>query len=146
MRRSALVVAFLCSPVAVAVVACDRGEARTKAKEPAPVPELSVPELAAQLGAHGARPVDANGTKLRQDVGVIPGAILLSDYETFTAQELPADRAEPLVFYCANVQCGASHEAARKAQFFGYTNVKVLPAGILGWSGSGQRVERVESL
>ena len=104
--------------------------------------EVSVDELALALGA-GARAVDVNGTKLRTDVGVIPGAVLLSDYETFASTELPADKTQPLVFYCANLQCGASHEAASKALAYGYRDVKVLPAGILGWAEAGQRVDKL---
>lgn len=123
------------------VTACDRAHEKPSAQA-AELPTISVDELATRLPDKKVHPVDANGDKTRKDVGFIPGAILLTDYETYAASELPADRAEPLVFYCANEQCGASHDAARKAVALGYKDVKVLPAGILGWSKS-QRVEKL---
>jgi len=123
-----------------AVAACDRGSAPA-AKAVAELPTLSVEQLASQLPGK-TRPVDANGDRTRKDIGFIPGAILLSDYETYAASELPADHGEPLVFYCANEQCDASHEAAKKAVALGYRDVKVLPAGIIGWSKS-QRVDKL---
>ena len=51
-----------------------------------------------------------------------------------TESELPADKGKPLVFYCANTHCGASHTAAEKARLAGYTNVKFLPEGIAAGS------------
>src|SRR5688572_12383878 len=69
---------------------------------------VSVAELDALLAKNACTPVDANGPETRKNRGVIPGAIRLTDYETFAAAELPADKARPLVFYCANEQCGAS--------------------------------------
>lgn len=121
--------------------ACDKAPAK-KAGAAAELPTVTVDQLASELPAKKAQPVDANGDKTRKDIGFIPGAILLTDYETYAASELPAAHDTPLVFYCANEQCGASHEAARKAVALGYKDVKVLPAGILGWSKS-QRVEKL---
>jgi len=104
-------------------------------------PQVTIDELAGMLERGAATPVDANGPSLRNSVGVIPGAVLLTDYETYRTDELPADRARPLVFYCANQQCGASHTAAEKAIAAGYAHVNVLPAGILGWSDAGRPVD-----
>jgi rhodanese-related sulfurtransferase len=87
--------------------------------------------------------VDANSPATRKRLGTVPGAVLLSDYETFQASELPADKTKALVFYCANEQCGASHEAAARALTAGYTNVKVMPAGILGWVKAGKKVAAI---
>ncbi|MEZ4404509.1 MAG: rhodanese-like domain-containing protein [Kofleriaceae bacterium] len=125
----------------LSVAACSKDAAKPATK-PA-VAEVTVEQLAKDLAAKAAHPVDANGTKTRTDVGYIPGAVLLTDYETYAASELPADKAEPLVFYCANEQCGASHEAAKKAVALGYQHVQVLPAGIMGWTEAGQRVEKL---
>lgn len=130
MRRILLALVLVSS-----AAACDRAD-KKPASHAAELPTISVEELAAKLPEKAARAVDANGDKTRKDFGIIPGAILLTDYETYAASELPADRGQPLVFYCANEQCGASHEAAAKAVALGYKNVKVLPAGILGWSKS----------
>ena len=106
----------------------------------APIPTISVDELEARLARGDCRAVDANGDATRRRLGVIPGAVLLSDYETFIPpRELPADRSAGLVFYCANEHCGASEEAAARAITAGYTDVKVLPAGILGWKQAGKQ-------
>lgn len=109
------------------------------------IAEVSVDELDRQLAASAAQAVDANGNITRQRVGTIPGAVLLSDYEAFAISELPADKAKPLVFYCANEHCGASHEAAKRARFAGYQDVKVLPAGIAGWAKAGKAVVKQPS-
>src|SRR5690606_15008326 len=103
----------------------------------------SIAELDQLLANQGAVPVDANGDPLRKKMGVIPGAVLLTDYETFLPSELPADKSRPLVFYCANTHCGASHEAADKARIAGYTDVKVLPDGIAGWVQAGKQVQSI---
>lgn len=82
--------------------------------------------------------VDANGAETRSKFGVIPGAVLLTSYAEYNpALELPATKDQKLVFYCANTQCQASHEAAKKALGAGYTNVAVLPDGIMGWKKAG---------
>ncbi len=103
--------------------------------------EVSVAELDAMIAKGACTPVDANGDVTRKKRGVIPGAVRLSDYETYAASELPADKARALVFYCANEQCGASHTAAEKALLAGYRDVRVLPAGIFGWIDAGKTVE-----
>jgi hypothetical protein len=54
------------------------------------------------LAAKEATPVDCNGDRTRKKLGVIPGAILVSDEESFAASELPADKNTKLVFYCAD--------------------------------------------
>lgn len=104
---------------------------------------LSVDELAAKLARGECRAVDANGDATRKRLGVIPGAVLLSDYETFLPSELPADKSKGLVFYCSNEHCGASEEAAARALTAGYTDVKVLPAGIVGWAKAGQQTAKL---
>jgi rhodanese-related sulfurtransferase len=105
--------------------------------------ELTVDELDRQLASGACQAVDANGDMTRQRMGTIPGAVLLSDYEAFALSELPANKERPLVFYCANEYCGASHEAAKRARMAGYTKVKVLPAGIAGWVHSGKTVAKL---
>jgi rhodanese-related sulfurtransferase len=107
------------------------------------LPTVTVDELDAQLATSAVQPVDANGQQTRAKMGVIPGAVLLTDSEEFQPSELPADKSKPLVFYCANTSCGASHEAARKAITAGYQNVKVLPDGIAGWVKAGKKVTTI---
>lgn len=109
----------------------------------AKLPTVTVDELDSSLAKSEAQPVDANGDQTRKKMGVIPGAVLLTDSEDFKPSELPADKSRPLVFYCANTSCGASHHAAEKAITAGYTNVKVLPDGIAGWVKAGKKVQNI---
>lgn len=129
----------------VATAACSNGKSKLDpalASEQASVPTITVDELDRKLAAGECQAVDANGPGTRKKLGVIPGAVLLSDYEGFQPAELPADKSKGLVFYCANQQCGASHAAAEKAITAGYTNVKVLPAGIAGWRQAGKPTQQ----
>jgi len=130
------------------VVAMGLGMVGCKNDAPRAVPaaadragEVSIDEFAASIASGACTPVDANGEPTRKKFGVIPGAVLLTDYETYTAAELPSDKSKQLVFYCANEQCGASHKAAQKAIVAGYTNVRVLPAGVLGWKNAGKQLQ-----
>ncbi len=132
--------------IAIAATGCAKktdGEASSQTE--AKVPTVTVDELDTMLAKNECQPVDANGQGTRAKMGVIPGAVLLSDSETFKASELPADKSKALVFYCANTSCGASHGAAGKAITAGYTNVKVLPAGIAGWKDAGKKTASVGS-
>lgn len=61
----------------------------------------------------------------------VPGAINLAP--DFDDSQLPAERATPLVFYCSNPLCRKAPYAARKASKLGYTDVRVMSAGISGW-------------
>jgi rhodanese-related sulfurtransferase len=86
--------------------------------------------------------VDANSAETRTKYGVIPGAVLLTSYESYDAsKELPAKKDQPLVFYCANERCGASMKAAERAAEAGYKDVAVLPEGIMGWKEAGLPVD-----
>jgi rhodanese-related sulfurtransferase len=73
-------------------------------------------------------------------MGIIPGAVLISDAQTFSATELPADKSQGLVFYCGGEMCKASHVAAQRAMAEGYSNVKIMSAGIAGWASAGKKV------
>ena len=138
MRTYLLAVLLALAPT----VACSKQSEPAADKTP-DVANITVDELDKLLAAKACQPVDANGVATRKKLGVIPGAVLLSDSELFNASELPADKSKPLVFYCANTHCGASHEAAGKAMTAGYTNVKVLPDGIAGWVKAGKQVDQI---
>jgi rhodanese-related sulfurtransferase len=131
----------------LALAACGRDEARRPAEGGAEVADrvgaVTVAELAALLADGAAAPIDANNRATRERQGTIPGAVLLSGYRDYPITELPADRDTKLVFYCANEQCGASHEAAARAVRAGFTDVAVLTAGIAGWRGEGQRTQEL---
>ena len=128
-----------------AAAGCSTSESKQPAGElvEAKVPTISIDELDAKIARNEYQAVDANGEGTRKKLGVIPGAVLLTDSESFGPSELPADKAKGLVFYCANTACGASHEAAAKAMTAGYTNVKVLPEGIAGWVKAGKKVQTI---
>jgi rhodanese-related sulfurtransferase len=123
--------------------ACSKPSADEAAKSPRALSALSVDELEGKLRSGECRAVDANGDATRKRLGVIPGAVLLSDYETFLPSELPADKSKGLVFYCANESCTASEEAAARAITAGYVDVKVLPAGIAGWAKAGKQTAKL---
>ena len=82
--------------------------------------------------------VDANNEMFRSRNGVIPGAMLLTSLQFEPTKELPPVKDQQLIFYCANAHCGASHMAAKKAMDSGYTNVSVMPEGLMGWKIAGQ--------
>ncbi len=101
-------------------------------------PERSVAEVATALKDKTVVAIDANNIETRQQYGVVPGAVLLSDHRDYALTELPSDKAKALVFYCGGTQCRASDAAASKAISAGYANVSVMREGIKGWAGAGQ--------
>jgi rhodanese-related sulfurtransferase len=113
------------------------------AAAPVPIATATVDQVAADLAAARCTPVDANNESTREHMGVVPGAIQLTSYDTYALSELPADKTRPLIFYCANTQCGASHAAAERALIAGYQHVEVMTAGIAGWVTAGQKVDKI---
>jgi hypothetical protein len=66
---------------------------------------IRVADLAKVMAKPGSRVAiyDANLADTRAKYGIIPGAHLLPSSNRYNvAQELPADKAAKLVFYCAN--------------------------------------------
>jgi rhodanese-related sulfurtransferase len=104
---------------------------------------ITVDDVDAHITKGTAQAVDANNETTRKHEGVVPGAVLLTDSESFALTELPSDKGKELVFYCANTHCGASHQAASKAIAAGYSNVKVMPEGIAGWVKAGKKVQNI---
>lgn len=108
------------------------------------ISELTAGELATLISEGKATAIDANAKWYREKNGVIPGAILLSNYSRFNAsEELPTDKDVKLVFYCSNKACSASHIAGRKAKDAGYADVNILPVGLSGWKKAGYEVENI---
>lgn len=106
------------------------------------IKDLEVPAVAALVSAHTGTVLDVNGPTTRATYGIVPGAKLLTSSSQYdVAAELPGDKAAPLVFYCANSECGASHSAAERAVAAGYQDVGVMRAGIAGWKEAGQATE-----
>ncbi|HSM11476.1 MAG TPA: rhodanese-like domain-containing protein [Lysobacter sp.] len=72
--------------------------------------------------------------------GHVPRAVNL-DPLAFSEDDLSIEKHAALVFYCSNFLCRKAPEAARRAKAMGYTNVRVMSAGIQGWRGQGLPVE-----
>jgi len=137
---AALVAAAACAKQSDNKAAPAAGAAQAEQAE-ANIPTVTVDDVDHALAAGSCTPVDANGDGTRKKMGVIPGAVLLGDEDDYDLKLLPADKSKQLVFYCANTHCGASHHAASRAITAGYTNVKVMPAGIAGWVSAGKKTQ-----
>jgi len=87
-----------------AVSGCNSDKASAGASDKAKddVPAMSMDDVQKGIDAKQLTAVDCNGDRTRKKLGVLPGAIVVSDEESFAASELPADKATKLVFYCAN--------------------------------------------
>lgn len=106
------------------------------------VREVTVANVFEMLEAGSAVAVDANNETTRRELGVLPGAIKLSSFSSFDESELPADKSTTLVFYCTNPDCQSAPNAAETAVKAGYTDVRVMRAGVTGWVTSGHRVDK----
>ena len=137
-----LAVAVLALGVPVAAQAgsnCTAGN-YTTATTDGPVKLVPMEQFKQELADKKAVAVDVNGKDYRQREGVIPGALLLTNFQKYELSELPKDKNTKLVFYCGDVRCTASDRAAEKAIGAGYTNVHLLREGIRGWKRAGNPV------
>jgi hypothetical protein len=66
------------------------------------LPQMTVDEVEHAVAANQVVAVDCNPPSTRKRMGVVPGAILVTDDASFAPSELPADKTAKLVFYCAN--------------------------------------------
>lgn len=98
--RKVLLVATLSLTAVAGCTKSDKEPAGDQAESK--LPAMTVDELDRLLAANQASAVDCNSEKTRKRSGVVPGAILITDDETFAASELPAEKTRKLVFYCAN--------------------------------------------
>jgi rhodanese-related sulfurtransferase len=115
-----------------------------KAAEKYPYPDVSIKELKSAIEKKEVVLIDANGTDSWKD-GHIPGAIDFEATGEKLEKVLPKDKDALIVAYCGGPQCMAYQAAAKKAKALGYTNVRHLSAGISGWKGAGEKVEKGES-
>jgi hypothetical protein len=76
--------------------------AEAKPSAEAEVPSLSMDDVEKKLADKTIQAADCNHPRMRQKLGVLPGAILISSPDSFAAGELPADKTAALVFYCAD--------------------------------------------
>ena len=91
---------------------------------------ISPAELHGRLRAGGPAVFDLNAPRSWLAARV-PGAVSLA--VDFDPSALPPDHAASLVFYCSNPLCSKAPRAARRAVQLGYTDVRVMSAGIAGW-------------
>jgi rhodanese-related sulfurtransferase len=78
--------------------------------------------------------IDSRPKARKYDKGHIPGAISIPDSEFDKhVGRLPADKGATLIFHCEDLACPLSQKSAAKAVALGYTNVRTMPAGYVGW-------------
>ena len=117
---------------------CCPKEGEAAAAEPA----VSTPdEVKAALAEKKVTPVDANGDETRAKFGTLPGALLLGEAGV-TTDLLGQDKSRAMVFYCSSERCSAAPNAAKEAMALGYTDVRVMKAGIKGWVAAGFEVSK----
>lgn len=133
--KSVVVVASLTT--ATYAIACPNSK-----KEKAEVASVSVDAAAKLLKQGQVIMVDANTKDTRKELGVVPGARLLTSYNNFSASELKASKSDTLVFYCYNASCSAAPIAAKTAESKGY-KIKVMDGGIVGWKKAGHAVQKI---
>ena len=86
-----------------AVSGCKKSDKAPSAEQASQnIPKLTLDEVEAQLVAKTITPVDCNGDGTREKMGVLPGAVRITDEEEYGPSELPADKTTKLVFYCAS--------------------------------------------
>ncbi len=100
----------------------------------------SAQDMKARVDAGNVRIVDALNAE-HYGKGHIPGAVNI-DYEKMTPDMLPAQKDQPLIFYCAGGMCPVGSMAANKAASWGYTNVSVYEGGMKDWQASGMTVAK----
>jgi len=132
----------------LALAACNHASKVEKPSETTAttaVREVSVSDVENFVKAKSATIVDANGAETRQQMGVVPGAVLLTSSHDYALSELPAAKDTKLVFYCGGTMCRAYDSAAKRAASAGYADVSVMRAGIKGWKDAGQTTEMPRS-
>ena len=105
-----------------------------------PFPDISVTDVNAAVGSKSAVIIDVNGTE-SYNAGHVPGALNYDTIENNLAANLPRDKNALIIAYCRNPQCGAYARAATAAKKLGYTNIKHMTAGIMGWKEAGMKTE-----
>jgi rhodanese-related sulfurtransferase len=78
--------------------------------------------------------IDSRPKARKYDKGHIPGAISIPDSEFDKhVGQLPANKGATLIFHCEDLACPLSQKSAAKAVALGYTNVRTMPVGYVGW-------------
>ena len=107
-------------------------------------PTLSTHEMEAAVKKGNAIVLDARYGK--HDDGIrIPGAMSLNEKSTKVEIEgLLPDKAVKIITYCANPQCPAEENLAKRLRELGYLDIWEYPDGIEGWRAAGMKVEYPE--
>lgn len=92
---------------------------------------ISPEELLGLVERRDVTAIDVN-SRSSWDRAHVPGARTL-DHANYHSGDLPASLDAPIVFYCSGPLCRKAPLAARRAKGFGYTDIRVMPAGITGW-------------
>jgi rhodanese-related sulfurtransferase len=95
-------------------------------------PDISIKDVKAAADAKSAVIIDVNGTDSYK-AGHVPGALNWAEIKSDLAAKLPPDKSTLIIAYCGNPKCGAYAKAANEAKKLGYSNVKHMSAGIVGW-------------
>jgi rhodanese-related sulfurtransferase len=140
-----IIVVVLASTLALGCRSSESERTSSSTEVAAEIRKVTIPEVAQYIQTKSAVLIDTNGSKIREEFGVIPGAVLLSNHREYPLTELPPKKDAKLVFYCGGLACGASHVAASRAAKAGYTDVNVLPDGIKGWKNAGQPTDTPKS-
>lgn len=61
--------------------------------------------------------------------------------DSFDLSKLPADRAAPVVFYCAGLGCWKSYKGATVAIKAGFKKILVMRGGWPEWKGKGYPIQ-----
>ena len=106
-------------------------------------PDISIKELSEAIKEKKVTVIDVNGASSYKQ-GHVPGAIDFASSKSELEKLLPKDKGQLIVAYCGGPSCSAYKAAANAAKELGYTNVKHLSAGISGWKGAEQKLEKGE--
>lgn len=106
------------------------------------VTTISPVELLALVERRAVTAIDVNARSSWVRAHV-PGALTL-DHVNYQACDLPTSLDASIVFYCSGPLCRKAPLAARRAKGFGYTDVRVMSAGISGWMAARLPTESAE--
>lgn len=106
-------------------------------------PDISIAEMKDAIKSGKVTVLDVMGSKSYQK-GHVPGAIDFKGNAKNISVLLPKDKGALIVAYCGGPSCKAYKAAAQAAEDLGYTNVKHMSAGISGWKGAGEKMEKAK--
>ena len=87
--------------IALGSAGCSKSDDKKDEKhEVEKIADISIADVAAGIEAKSLTLFDCNSEKTRKKHGVLPGAVLVEDEETFPESILPKDKSAKLVFYC----------------------------------------------